>query len=391
MYKQICALTSGFQGELIKIRRKIHARPELGREEYETSRLLQKQMTDNGPFEITHVGPTGFYADLVSGSGKPWMAIRGDMDALPITDEKQVNYRSQISGVCHACAHDFHSTVVLGTAWVLSKFVDNLNCNIRFIFQHAEEPTPGGAIDFVDAGALNNVQAIFGLHADPMLEVGQIGIRPGPISAQSVHLKINIKGEGGHSARPQKTADPIFAGISILHALYGSLYRMYNPDTPFVFTIGSISGGDSYNSISAGFKAEGTLRVTDLGQRDHILKFIEDTVNHTLSQWDLEGGFEINLGAPPVDNDVELTKRTIDVLSQILSEDQILSHARSMGGEDFSQYQTRIPGVFIKTGVGTKQKLHTGLFDIDEKSIGFSVPVLAWLLLKLEPAGSPDV
>ncbi len=382
MYKEICAAVSDIQDELIAIRRKVHAQPELGREEFKTSLLFQKKLAEYGSFKITKVGATGFCADLVSGSEKPWIALRGDMDALPIADQKTVSYRSQTAGICHACGHDFHSTVVLGTAAVLSKFSHALSNNIRFIFQHAEEPTPGGAIDFVKAGLLENIEAIFGIHADPMLAVEQVGILPGWISAQSIRLKIKINGPGGHSSRPQNSSDPIYAGISILNTLYGGLYRMYNPETPFVFTIGTISGGDSYNAISPDFTAEGTLRVTDLNQRDQLLDFIKVTIADNLSRWKLTGDLETIIGAPPVYNDVPLTKKVISVLSDILSEDQLREHERSMGGEDFSQYLTTVPGVFMMIGVGTKKELHTGLFDIDESSIGFAVKMLSWLLFK---------
>jgi len=384
MYKEICAVVSDIQDELIAIRRKVHAQPELGRDEFKTSLFLQEKLAEYGSFKITKVGATGFCADLVSGSEKPWIALRGDMDALSIEDQKTVSYRSRTAGVCHACGHDFHSTVVLGAAAVLSKFTHVLNNNIRFIFQHAEEPTPGGAIDFVKAGLLENIQAIFGLHADPMLAVEQVGILPGWISAQSIHLKININGPGGHSSRPQNSSDPIYAGISILNILYGSLYRMYNPETPFVFTIGTISSGDSYNAISTDFKAEGTLRVTDLSQRDQLLEYIKATIADNLSRWKLTGDLETIIGAPPVYNDIPLTKKVITVISGIMNENQLCEHERSMGGEDFSQYLSKVPGVFMRIGVGTKKELHTGLFDIDERSIGFAVKMLSWLLYKIK-------
>ncbi len=383
-YDIIKASVSAIQDELVELRRTLHMHPELGREEFNTSALLQKKLREYGPFIITKVGPTGFCADLISADNKPWIALRGDMDALPIQDQKPVSYRSETAGVCHACGHDFHSTVVFGTAVVLSKIVNELNYNIRFIFQHAEEPTPGGAIDFVEAGMLDNINAIFGLHADPMLDVMQVGILPGWISAQSIHLKIKINGEGGHSSRPYLTSDPIYSGISVLNALYSGLYRMYKPETPFVFAIGEISGGDSYNSISDTFEAEGTLRVTDLKQRDLLLQFIRDTVADNMSQWNLTGDVDTVIGAPPVKNDASLTKKVHVILSELLSNEQICEHERSMGGEDFSQYLTKAPGVFLKMGVGTKKKLHTGNFDIDEQSIGFAVNTFSWLLSNIK-------
>jgi amidohydrolase len=384
IYQQISSYVADIEDELIDIRRTLHSQPELGREEYKTSLLIQQKLTEYGSFNITKVGNTGFCADLISGKHKPWIALRGDMDALPIQDQKKVPYKSKNPGVCHACGHDFHSTVVLGTAAILSRFNQDLNYNVRFIFQHAEEPTPGGAIDFVAAGMLQNIHAIFGLHADPMLEVERVGILPGWISAQSVHLKIDIKGEGGHSSRPYKSSDPIYTGVSILNTLYAGLYRMYKPETPFVFTIGMVTGGDSYNSISDSFHAQGTLRVTDMEQRDILLDFIKRTIDEQLSNWKLTGGVETVIGAPPVYNDASLTKKVVDELSSVLNKDQLCEHERSMGGEDFSQFLTEAPGVFMRMGVGTGQSVHTGLFDIDEQAIGFAVKVFSWLLLRIE-------
>jgi amidohydrolase len=384
IYQQISSSVADIEDELIDIRRTMHSNPELGREEYKTSLLIQQKLAEYGSFNITKVGNTGFCADLISGENKPWIALRGDMDALPIQDQKAVSYKSQNPGVCHACGHDFHSTVVLGTAVILSKIEQDLNYNIRFIFQHAEEPTPGGAIDFVEAGMLENIDAIFGLHADPMLDVEQVGILPGWISAQSIHLKIELKGEGGHSSRPYQSSDPIHAGISILNSLYAGLYRMYKPETPFVFTIGTVAGGDSYNSISDSFHAEGTLRVTDLNQRDILLDFIRKTIDEQLSRWILTGGSDTAIGAPPVYNDTRLTKKVVDELSTVLNTDQLCEHERSMGGEDFSQFLTKAPGVFMRIGVGTRQGVHTGLFDIDEQAIGFAVKVFSWLLLRIK-------
>jgi len=159
---------------------------------------------------------------------------------------------------------------------------------------------------------------------------------------------------------------------------------MYIPETPFVFTIGTVAGGDSYNSISDSFNAEGTLRVTDLKQRDILLDFIKKTIDEQLSRWKLTGGVETAIGAPPVHNDVELTKKVVDELSTVLNKDQLCEHERSMGGEDFSQFLTKVPGVFMRIGVGTRQGVHTGLFDIDEQAIGFAVKVYSWLLLRIK-------
>ena len=359
----------------------MHRFPELGRSEFKTSEFLREKISQYGLFTISMVGETGFCADLVTDQKKPWIALRADMDALPITDLKETDYRSANQGICHACGHDFHSTVVLGVAAVLSELKNDLPGNIRFIFQHAEEPTPGGAIDFVRAGKLDNISAIFGLHADPTLPVKTAGVIPGRISAQSIHFKLEIQSLGGHSSRPQESPDPVHAGITMLNELYSSLPRLNKPETPFVFTVGAIRAGEGYNSISADFFAEGTLRVTDMSQGDALLAYIQQTLEDQCRRRGLLCQASWVKGAPPVENDPDLTDRVKALLSEIYDDSQILTHPRSMGGEDFSQFLSKCPGVFVRIGVGKGEKLHTGLFDVDESSIGFAVEVFSWILL----------
>ena len=239
-FSDINQYVQGISADLRRIRRYLHAHPEIGRNEYRTSKFLQAELIKSGDFEINMVGDTGFCSDLITDSNKRWVAMRGDMDALPIADKKKVSYRSTIANMCHACGHDFHATVTLGVAKVLSNFRKKLSGNVRFIFQHAEEPTPGGAIDFVNAGKLDSINAIFGLHADPTITAGRVRVVPGWITAQSIHIQIDVKGLGGHSARPYETSDPVFIGIQILGELYGAIYRFLKAENPFVYSIGII-------------------------------------------------------------------------------------------------------------------------------------------------------
>lgn len=370
--------------DLKRIRRHLHSHPELGREEYQTSALLRDELHKSGDFEINMVGDTGFCSDLKTDVTKQWVAMRGDMDALPIPDKKRVSYRSTVAGVCHACGHDFHSTVTLGVAKVLSNFKKNLSGNVRFIFQHAEEPTPGGAIDFVKAGKLDSINAIFGLHADPTIAAGSVRIVPGWITAQSIHVIIDIKGPGGHSARPYETSDPVYIGNLILGELYSAIYRFLKAETPYVFSVGIISAGKSYNSISDSFHAEGTLRVTDEKQGDQLLAYIDKTVKGMCSKWGAQGSFNFMKGAQPVINDPQLTNTVNKIISSILVEDDIISQGRTLGGEDFAQFLHKTAGLFLRVGVGNNKKalLHSGYFDIDEQSISFAVGLFSWIIIK---------
>jgi amidohydrolase len=385
LINNIKELSNNQHKELKDIRRFIHKHPELGRQEYQTSEFLRKKIAEIGKFIITMVGETGFTADLVQSKSLPWLALRADMDALPIKDEKNVSYRSVIENCCHACGHDFHSTVVIGIAKVLYQLKDILKGNIRFIFQHAEEPIPGGALDFVNQNMLDNVECILGFHADPKLKTETIGLLPGWNTAQSIHWQIKIKGKGGHSSRPQNTVDPIFIGVTVMNELYSALYRKLDANNPFVFTVGKINAGDNYNVIPELFIAEGTLRVTNAKSRDELLEFMDNTIKITANKWNASSNMEYKIGAPPVTNDLKKTGQITKFINEILDKNQIVNIERSMGGEDFGHYQTLIPGVFLRVGVGKYKDnppLHNSKFDIDEKSIPFMVTLMSYLIIR---------
>ncbi len=384
-FDQITAYSRELFPELQNVRRYLHAHPEIGRQEYNTSAYLRERLQEKHDFSIDMVGPTGFCCDLILAENKPWLSLRADLDALPIADQKEVAYRSTIPNVCHACGHDFHSTVVLGTAWTLSHFQQHLNTNIRFIFQHAEEPIPGGAIDFVQAGKMHGITAIFGLHADPSLNTGTIGLLPGWITAQSIQIKIEISGPGGHSARPADTVDPGFIGVSVLNELYSSIYRLETIDQPLVFTIGRISCGESYNLIASHFTAEGTLRVTHNDQAEKLLALIDSTVRNANTKWGTKGTFTFIKGAPPVINDALVTDRVRTILAEIMDSKKIIPRSRTLGGEDFAHYLSEVPGVFFRIGINDgsmRGKLHSGSFDLDEQAIPFAVSAFSWMLIK---------
>jgi amidohydrolase len=258
--------------------------------------------------------------------------------------------------------------------------------NVRFIFQHAEEPIPGGAIDFVNSGKLDNIRAVFGLHADPEIPVGHIGLRSGWINAQSNRIKFKISGPGGHSSRVHQAPDPVYIGMSMLNLLYSSLSRLQNPEKPFIFSIGIINSGNSYNSIASSFEAEGTLRVTDIDYGDHVIKIISDNVKKITSLFEVSAKFDVTRGAPPVINDTELTVKVKKILESALISDSIVGHPRSFGGEDFSSFLSKAPGLFLRFGVingHVNAKLHTGNFDIDEGAIPFGITTYSWILMKM--------
>ncbi len=384
IYKNIQYLSGNLFKELTKIRRYLHKHPELGRQEYLTSEFIRNKIAEIGNFKITMIGETGFTADLIQDESFPWLALRADMDALPIQDEKNVSYKSVHENCSHACGHDFHSTVVIGVANLLYHLKDDFKGNIRFIFQHAEEPIPGGALDFVNQNKLDGIDCIFGFHADPKLKTNTIGILPGWNSAQNIHWKINIKGRGGHSSRPQNTTDPIFIGVTILNELYSALYRKLDANNPFVFTVGKINSGKNYNVIPEVFETEGTLRITSVKNRDELLNIMNKSLKSISEKWEVSAKLDYNVGSPPVNNDFSKTERVKKYLEVILNENQFIDVERSMGGEDFGYFQTVVPGVFIKIGVRKDEEIlhvHTSKFDIDEEAIPFSVGLMSYLLV----------
>jgi amidohydrolase len=383
-FEEIVSYSDKLFDDLKRVRRYLHQNPELGRKEFKTSAFLQDELRQSGFFDFQMVSETGFCVDIIVDEQKSWIAIRGDIDALPIPDKKDVPYRSHVSNICHACGHDFHATVILGVAKTLQHFKHHLRGNVRFIFQHAEELTPGGAIDFVNAGKLKNIDVIFGFHADPNIKVGQIRLVPGWITAQSIYIKFTIQGPGGHSARPSESSDPIFLGTLLLNELYSSLYRLQKPESPFVFTIGKIKSGENFNSIATSFIAEGTLRVTDSRQGDQLLAFIKKTINSLCKKWQARSDFFYKKGALPVINDPDLTKLADNIIKEIINKENIINQGRSLGGEDFAEFIQVTSGLFIRVGVGSNKHsnvLHSSFFDIDEKAIPFAVSLFTWLLI----------
>jgi amidohydrolase len=385
IYNKIQDLSDNLFKELTEIRRYLHKHPELGRQEYQTSKYIRNKIEEIGNFKITMVGETGFTADLIQNDSYPWLALRADMDALPIQDEKNVSYKSVNENCSHACGHDFHSTVVIGAANVLYQLKDSFKGNIRFLFQHAEEPIPGGALDFVNQNLLDGIDCIFGFHADPSLKTKTIGLLPGWNSAQSVQWKIIIKGKGGHSSRPQNAVDPIFIGVTVLNELYSALYRKLDANNPFVFTVGKISSGENYNVIPELFEAEGTLRTTSVINRDELLEIMDKNLKIISEKYGTLATLDYNIGSPPVNNDFRKTELVKKYLEEILGENQFIDVERSMGGEDFGYFQTVIPGVFIKVGVRKGEEIlqvHTSKFNIDEDAIPFSVSLMSFILVK---------
>ncbi|EKE03090.1 MAG: hypothetical protein ACD_20C00262G0010 [uncultured bacterium] len=387
MHESIIIRVDELEPLLIDIRRYLHQYPELSGQEINTANYIYKKLQEAGIESelISTDSGTGVIAYIRAGEGKETIAFRADMDALPVMDKKTKSYASKNSGVTHACGHDFHMAAILGTALTLAKLKNELDINIKFIFQPAEEVSNSGAIALTKAGIMHDVNAIFSVHALPTLEFGKIGIKYGMVSAAIDFFKLTVKGAGGHSARPNEAIDAIFVATNILNCLYSDISRQFNPVDPFVISVGKIQGGTATNIIAETCEIEGTVRTFEQDMRGEILDLIKERAGHHARAYGASVEFECCNGTPPVINDITLARLTEDsAISVIGSENIERMQKPSLGADDFAVYLTYAPGMLIRIGTGgedSSHPLHSGLFDIDERALGLSVKLLSQVAL----------
>ena len=379
--------------KLIEQRRDFHRHPELSNREERTSRVIAERLRALGLDEVrTNVGKYGVVALLKGAHPGPVVAVRADMDALPILETLDVPYRSENRGVKHACGHDVHMTVELGVAEILSRMRDRIHGTIKFIFQPAEEGAPpgeeGGAEFMIKEGALENPRpaAIFGLHVMPNIEVGQIGYNSGPTMASSDRFAIKIRGRKVHGAYPHDGIDTIVVAAEAVTALQTIRSRRINTMEPLVITIGSIHGGNRFNIIADEVVLEGTMRTLSEEVRSAAIEMMKKTLAGITSAYG--ASYEIDFGHnnPVTWNDPTLVEATLPTMRRIVGEKNVISPRPQMGAEDFSRFQQVIPGFFYFLGVGNKARgitgmIHTPEFDVDEESLVIGVRVMANVLL----------
>lgn len=387
MLAEIRTLAEKLAPRLIEIRRHIHAHPELSGEEYQTAAYVAGVLSSCGISVQESVGKTGVIGNLKGkGDDAQTLAIRVDMDALPIQECTQLDYASTKMGIMHACGHDVHTTVGLGTAMVLSQLPEAIAGNIRFIFQPAEEIAKG-AKWMVDDGALKDVAGVLGVHVFPTIPAKTVGIRYGALTAAADDLEIFIYGESGHGARPHQAIDAIWIASQVICALQQSISRTQNPLRPIVLTIGKINGGRAANIIADEVHMTGTVRSLHPDTYADLPHWIENIVAHICNTYGAKYKVDYQRGVPSVQNDPALTK----ILEQASREAfgdrhvQILPEP-SLGAEDFSMYLENIPGTMFRLGVGHQNRinypLHHPLFDIDESAILTGVITLAYTAYK---------
>lgn len=377
--------------EIIRTRRYIHMNPELGNREYETAKLLASKLLSLGLEVKTGVAKTGVVALLRGSPHGLTIGLRADMDALPIQEQVDVSYKSLNPGIMHACGHDLHTSIVLGTAMVLNSIKETIKGNIKFIFQPAEEGPPpgeeGGASLMIKEGVLEEppVRAIFSLHVFPE-KVGKVAFSPGPILASSDWFEIVIKGNSSHAARPHEGKDAIALAAQVVVSLQSIISRMIDPTDPAVLTIGKIQGGSRANIIAGEVRLEGTVRTLNEETGKEIERLIEELVRGITRSFGADYSFTYQKGTPGVYNHPELSEIMLPTLNHVLGEGNILEIDPQMVSEDFSYYCQKIPGFFFLLGVKDPlQKamapLHSPYFNPDERSISLGIKTLCHLLL----------
>ena len=363
--------------DLVEVRRELHRFPELGRQEHRTTALLAQHLRAAGLEPRALAGGTGLVCDI--GTEGPLVALRADIDALPMQDEKHTPYRSQVDGVCHACGHDVHTAVVLGAGLELAS--QQLPGRVRLVFQHAEEQMPGGALDVLAEGHLDGVQAIFGLHCDPSLEVGRVGLKAGPITAAADTVEVRLTGPGGHTSRPHNTVDLVHALATVATGLPDALSRLVDPRAGMCLVWGHVSAGNARNAIPREGVLAGTLRVLDKDAWQSAPDLVERVVQGLVSPYGARAVVTYQRGVPPVVNDAGATALLGAAVTTALGPSALVPTLQSLGGEDFAWYLDHVPGAMARLGVrppGSERPmdLHQPLFDVDESAIGVGVRVM---------------
>lgn len=386
MLTRIKEIAEALKPRLIEIRRHIHSHPELSGQEYKTAAYVAGVLSSCGMAVQESVGKTGVIGELIGRTDDRLVAIRTDMDALPIQELTRLEFASRQPGVMHACGHDVHTTVGLGTAMVLSQLGELLPGNVRFLFQPAEE-TAHGACWMVEDGAMNDVSAIFSLHVFPSIPAGSVGIRYGALTAAADDLEIIIMGESGHGARPHEAVDAIWIAAQVITNLQQAISRTQNPLRPLVLTIGQISGGRAPNVIADQVHLTGTVRSLHPETHANLPDWIEKIVSNICNTYGARYEMKYRRGVPSVQNDLALTQLLEAAAKEAWGSDRIqILPEPSLGAEDFSLYLQHAPGTMFRLGVGFRDKpnypLHHPKFDVDETAIITGIVTLAYSIYK---------
>jgi len=369
-----------YDAELTDLRRDVHAHPELSWSEHRTTDLVAERLEKAG-WAVTRLPSTGVIAEL--GEGDRLVALRADMDALPVEDEVPDPWRSTVAGVAHACGHDVHTICVLGAGLGLAELhrAGRLRGRVRLLFQPAEEVMPGGALHLMSLGALDDVERILALHCDPAVDVGQVGLRAGSLTSAADHLEVRLEGDGGHTSRPHLTGDLVFALAKVATELPAVLSRRMDPRAGVSVVWGKVGAGQAANVIPrTGFIA-GTVRILDSEAWNDVEVIVREVVAELVGPYGVRATVNYQRGVPPVVNDDISHGILTETVREALGERGVTVSPQSLGGEDFGWYLEQVPGAMLRLGVrtpgGPTYDLHQGDLRIDERAVGVGARVLA--------------
>lgn len=376
---EIAALT----GQLVAWRRDFHRHPEVAFQETRTSAVVREFLESLG-LPVRSAGGTGLVAVLEGNPGGKTVALRADMDALPVQEEGEKDYRSLNRGVTHACGHDGHMAMMMAAAKVLTGRKSDFSGRVVFLFQPAEERPPGGAKRMIEEGALESVDAVFGLHLWQPFPTGMIGVIKGPMLAQADNFSLIVKGKGGHGAMPHTAVDPILAAAQIIVNSQSIVSRNVDPLKPCVVTFGTINGGTTHNIIPAEVAMAGTVRTFDLTVQALAERRLREIAEETAKAFGASCRVEYMTGYPAVVNDAAMVDFVTDVAKRVLGEGCLPPFDPVMGGEDFAYYLQKVPGAFIFLGAGDGREFphHHPAFDIDEKALPLGTLLITSLALE---------
>lgn len=366
--------------ELIALRRDLHAHPELSWRELRTTALVAARLRRSG-WRVTELPRSGLLAEI--GTVGPVVALRADLDALPVPDLTDDPWSSTVEGVTHACGHDVHTTSLVGAALALSRLHAEglLPGRVRLLFQPAEEVMPGGALSLIELGALDEVTQLFGLHCDPSLDVGRVGLREGPITGAADHLEVTLTGSGGHTSRPHLTEDLTYALGKVVTELPSILSRRLDPRAGVSVVWGVVRAGSAHNVIPATGRIGGTVRMLDAIAWSEAEKLVPVLVEQIVAPYGVHAQVDYQRGVPPVVNDVESIVLLGHAVERVVGQVGHVPTQQSLGGEDFGWYLDRVPGAMGRLGTrtpgGPTYDLHQGNLRVDERAVAIGAKVLA--------------